>query len=455
MLERVILFNVHCVLDLFFYRIPRWIRALLVKLPVTLWQLITGRRPLTYVPSTERHIAVITSQSNPAAGEKVMRLFGLSKSMTYNGPLYSGHIHTVIGCARTSHRVAYERELLKAEDTNPICLDWLRVPAGSDAKGIILLIPGLGNYGQSNYIQRFARFAVQHGYHVCLLTPRGMGSAPLTTPNITCVTFTSDIRHILRHRLQRDMIMAEFGAALPLFAVGYSCGSSTLVKCVAEETQAHKASNNTLYKTGFPIEAVLSMIAPNDMHASTEVLQTRIGTLLYAKPIFSALCKYLRKHSKTLQSASEGKTEEEKQQLALLHTDFEAAMKLIQDLKDIDVHVVAPHFGYADRFAYYKDGNLLQYVEKIHNVPVLCFNTRDDPIVGYAVSHAAWQATCDLNCNAVYVEVPSGGHFGFVQTPLQEWSRPFSYLQTFPLTALDSVVTSLQRKKQQQEPSGV
>ncbi|KPA85876.1 hypothetical protein ABB37_00198 [Leptomonas pyrrhocoris] len=449
MLERIILFSVHCVLDLVFYRIPRWIHAVFVKLPVTLWQLLTGRRPLTYAPSTERHIDVITSQSDPTAGEKVMGLFGLHTAMTYNGPLYSGHIHTVIGAARTSRRVAYERELLKADDTNPICLDWLKVPEPSRAKGIILLIPGLGNYGQSNYIQRFARCAVRHGYHVCLLTPRGMGSAPLTTPNITCVTFTADIRHALRHRLQKDILEKEFGAALPLFAVGYSCGGLTLIKCVAEETAAHKASNGTLYASGFPIEAVVSMIAPNDTYVSAEMLRTRMGKLLYAKPIFAALCKYLRKHRKTLQSASEGKTEKEKKQLPLIHTDFDAAMKLIHEPTDVDIHVVATHFGYPDRFAYYKDSDSLQYVEKIHDVPLLCLNTRDDPIVGYAVTKAAWQAACNLNSNTVYVEVPTGGHFGFVQNSLQEWMHPFSFLQTFPLTALDHVVASRQSKKQQ------
>lgn len=449
MLERVVLFSVHCALDLFFYRLPRWIHTLLVKLPVTLWQLLTGRRPLTYAPSTERHIAVVTSQKDPQAGEQTMNLFGLNKAMTYDGPLYSGHIHTIIGTARSSHRVHYERELLTADDTNPICLDWLKVPSEAQAKGVILLIPGLGNYGQSNYIQRFARCAVRHGYHVCLLTPRGMGSAPLTTPNITCVTFTADIRHALRHRLQRDDIARDFGAALPLFAVGYSCGGSTLIKCVAEETQAQQASHGTLYKGGFPIDAVVSIIAPNDMLVSAEMLRTRMGKLLYAKPIFVALCKYLRKHRTTLESASEGKSAEEKAKLPLIHTDFAAAMKRIRQPVDVDVHVVAAHFGYADRFTYYKDGDSLQYIEKIHGVPVLCINTRDDPIVGYAVTQDAWQNACNVNANAVYVEVPTGGHFGFVQNPIQEWMHPYSFLQTFPLAALDHVVASRQGKKQQ------
>lgn len=448
MLERVVLFSVHCALD-FFYRVPRCVYTLLVKLPVTVWQLLTGRRPLTYAPSVERHIDIVVSQVDPAAGEKVKRLFGLNDTMTYDGPFYSGHVHTLIGAARTSRRVVYERELLAADDTNPICLDWLKVPKGMPVKAIILLIPGLGNYGQSNYIQRFVRCAVRQGYHVCVLTPRGMGSAPLTTPNITCVTFTSDIRHTLRHRLQRDMIAQEFGAALPLFALGYSCGGSTLIKCMAEETQAQQESNGTLYKGGFPVDAVVSMIAPNDMYASAEMLRTRMGELLYARPIFVALRKYLRKHRKMLESASDGKTEEEKKRLPLIHTDFEAAMQLIHQPVDVDVHVVATHFGYPDRYAYYKDGDSLQYVEKIRGVPLLCINTRDDPIVGYAVSQAAWQSACNVNSNAVYMEVPTGGHFGFVQSPVQEWMHPFSFLQTSPLAALDHVVASLQSKKQQ------
>ncbi|KAK7198236.1 Alpha/beta hydrolase family [Novymonas esmeraldas] len=447
MLDRVLHCAVHSAIHLYLHLIPRCVRAVLVKLPVTLWQLLTGRRPLTYSSRKERHISVITSTTDPAASERLLKTFGLSKDMVYRGPLYNGHIHTILGNSRPSRRVTYERELLTADDGNPICLDWLRVPkAGATAKGVILLIPGLGNYGQTNYIQRFARCAVGRGYHVCLLTPRGMGSAPLTTPNITCLTFTADVRQVLRLRLQRDILAKEFGAALPLFAVAYSAGGSTLLKCMAEETQAQRASGGQLYQSGFPVEAAVSMIAPNDMEASAEMLRTRSGRLLYTSAIFTALRKYLRKHKDMLVSASRGKTEEEKRGMPLMHTDFDATMRLIREPVDIDTHIVAAHFGYADRFAYYRDGDSLQYVKRIAGLPVLCLNTRDDPIVGYAVPQSAWQAVCDANSNVAYVELPVGGHFGFVQNPWQEWLNPYSDLQTFPLDALDHLLSSRRAK---------
>ncbi|CAD2214656.1 hypothetical protein AGDE_07012 [Angomonas deanei] len=355
--------------------------------------------------------------------------------------MYSGHIHTILGGARLPKRVEYERELLTAKsDGNPICMDWLKVKEGDPVKGVILLIPGLGNYGQTNYIQRFVRLSVRRGYHCCVLTPRGMGSAPLTTPNITCVTFTSDIRQALREVFSADAVVSRFGRSLPVIGVGYSCGANTLIMSVAQEFDDFD-KNAAVYGGKFPLIGVISMTAPNEMAYSASMLRTRMGNLLYKRPIMTALRKYLRKHKKMFESARDGLTEEEVSKLPLIHRNFDECFKKLKIPRDIDEHVVAAHFKYKDEFVYYADGYAPKYVRRVR-IPILNISTQDDPIAGYLVNVDDWTEVCNENDNAVYVEFPTGGHFGFVQNPLKEFSQIFGVLESFPIDAVDSLVSS-------------
>lgn len=182
----MIVFLVHSVAHLSLYTLSRLLFTLYVCLPHTLWDWVTGREQ-TYSFERERHIDVAASEKGPSAVELLLQRFGLRRGMQYTGPTYSGHIHTVLEAARLPCRVTYEREVADGDDSNPICLYWLKVPPNNkvEVKGVVLLIPGLGNYGQTNYIQRFVRMCACRGYHCCLLTLHGMGSAPLTTPNIS------------------------------------------------------------------------------------------------------------------------------------------------------------------------------------------------------------------------------------------------------------------------------
>ncbi|EPY34044.1 hypothetical protein AGDE_08048 [Angomonas deanei] len=268
-----------------FYSIPRLIFALCVRLPRTLWDIITFRRPITYSFKRERHIRVVHAPSEN--GKRVAERFGLNDHLYYSGPMYSGHIHTILGGARLPKRVEYERELPPAEDGNPICLDWLRTE--KTPKGIVFVVPGLGNYSQTPYIQRMSEEACAMGFHICIMTVRGMGSAPLQVAKFASVTFTEDVRWTMKKYLQEANIKEKFGQALSIVAIGFSAGGSMLTKAVAEEGASGDGSV-------IPFRAVICVTAPYDMETHSATMLSFMGKLLYQRPLMVALRRFAQKH---------------------------------------------------------------------------------------------------------------------------------------------------------------
>ncbi|KAK7198235.1 Alpha/beta hydrolase family [Novymonas esmeraldas] len=439
MLDRVKFVVLHSFAHVFLYLIPRAVHAVLVKLPVTLWQLFTGRRPLTYSSRKERHISVITSATDPAASERLLKTFGLSKDMVYRGPLYNKHIHTILGLLGVSRRVTYERELPLGFDGNPICLEWQRVPAGVEAKGVVLVVPGVGNYGQTPYVQRLVRCAVAKGFHICVLVPRGMGSAPLTQPRLTCITFTQDLRTVLQQCLTREQLRKRFGQELPVFLLGYSAGGSTILKAAVEEFNVYKA-DPSVYPGGFPLTALVSMNAPLNMfvHAST----MERCPFFYQRPMVDAMQKYALKHANLFIKGMPGMPPiKDKAELKEMLKKFVIAT-------DFNEYLVAPHFGYTEGSAgYYKDAAAFKWLEQMDaSIPVVCLAARGDPITGDSHTVAEWQALVDAHPNVVYVETPVGGHLSYLASPLDDVRGRGEFLVDFPLHALQHAVRAAKAK---------
>lgn len=436
MLERVKFFVVHSALHVLLYSIPRFLHKLLVRLPTTLWELLTGKRPLTYGWRKDRHIHVVMTKKDDGARQRLQRLFGLHDNMVYKDPMYNGHMQTLLGAARPARRVSYDRELVPGDDKNPICLDWLKPTCGPEkAKGIILMVPGVGNYSQTPYAQRFARAAVKRDFYCCVLTPRGMGSAPLTQPQLTCLTFTMDVRTVLRDRLQPAMIEKEFGRRLPIHAVGYSAGGITLIKAVVEEERAAAAQGPVpRYPDGFPLTTCCSMMSPYEMVASAASMQSWIGLKLYQSAMMTALRKYSLKHRAVFANGIPGLPEMESPE------ELRAYISSLKTVQDFDEHVVAPHFGYEGARGYYADGFSFKWLPHIKGVDVVCVGAVDDPIAGHGLSIEDWQQMSDKQPRVAYVETPTGGHFGHLRGPFGEWKGTNSFLYDFPLDMIETYI---------------
>jgi predicted alpha/beta-fold hydrolase len=128
-------------------------------------------------------------------------------------------------------------------------------------------------------------------------------------------------------------------------------------------------------------------------------------------------------------------------------------------LREFDEAVVAPFYGYADAETYYRDAEAFRRLHTLRT-PLLALSATEDPIVGPARPDAHWERTVNgikwpfgtapaeeprpttwaehdtlLKKRAAamqpapmeqrppiaYMRVPTGGHLGFLGTPLQEW----------------------------------
>ncbi|CAD2214655.1 hypothetical protein AGDE_08900 [Angomonas deanei] len=328
--------------------------------------------------------------------------------------MYSGHIHTILGGARLPKRVEYERELPPAEDGNPICLDWLRTE--KTPKGIVFVVPGLGNYSQTPYIQRMSEEACAMGFHICIMTVRGMGSAPLQVAKFASVTFTEDVRWTMKKYLQEANIKEKFGQALSIVAIGFSAGGSMLTKAVAEEGASGDGSV-------IPFRAVICVTAPYDMETHSATMLSFMGKLLYQRPLMVALRRFAQKHKKLLM---------ERQNVD--EQTYDENVRGMMTLQDFENAVVVPIFNYANVHDYYRHGSSFQWIRQFPaTVPVVCTASRDDIITGYGCTAEHWRDLIHHCHHAVYVETPTGGHLGYVGTPLQEYRRESSFLYDFPL----------------------
>ncbi|CCW68812.1 unnamed protein product [Phytomonas sp. Hart1] len=414
----------------------------MVQLPVTLWEVITNVRPFTFSVQRRRLIKIVAITKDPIARKKIMQQLGLHENLRYDGPLYNSHINTILGGARLSRRVEYQRELLDGLDGNPICVDWLQCHRDSSSpsqkgavefpQGLVLVIPGAANTSQTPYIQRFARLSISRGYNCCILTPRGLGSAPVKVPQLTCTTFTDDLRVLLRERFSKKRIFEDYGRELPLFVVGYSAGGNTAIKGIAEE----QAVLDQYYPSGFPVTCCICMNSPYDMIVSADGINSKAGVLFYQKGMLNTFKRTLRKHRKLIDQGLKGMSIEE--------SNVDNLIKQMSTIDNMVLHYILPHFRYNNMEDYYKDGHVPTWIRHIKSFPVVAVAARDDPVVLYGVTAQNWQDMADAQPNIVYVETSVGGHLGYVLHPVDEWHERPSFLINFPFHVIDHYTASSQ-----------
>jgi predicted alpha/beta-fold hydrolase len=149
-------------------------------------------------------------------------------------------------------------------------------------------------------------------------------------------------------------------------------------------------------------------------------------------------------------------------------------------LRDFDMSVTAPYHGYADPDAYYRDADAFRRLHTLRT-PLLALSAVEDPVVGHARPDAHWEQTVNgvkwpfgtapaddvrpttwaehdalLKKRAAamqpapveqrppiaYMRVPTGGHIGFLGTPLQEWRGEPNMSERIILRALNNAIAS-------------
>lgn len=291
---------------------------------------------------------------------------------------------------------------------------------------------------------------------------RGFGSAKLEVPKLFAATFTEDIRCAIQSYLSKDQLRERItkhyadqnvavvvNPMLPVVGVGFSLGGTILNKYVGEEGKAVVESKGKVAdRTG--LDMSISFTSPLDLLESDKVTGERYYSLLYEKPFALGLRRYI-KHNRDMfekltnvdsealfgvpsntavlegSSSGEGKAKGKKGKRPHQGVDE------ITSIRKFDTLINAPHNNFGSVNEYYTAANSLEWLRYTAITSVAVVNT-DDPLVGRPISHDKWREAFSYNAELhkdaggaqsrkgiVVIEIGSGGHLGYVGTPLEEW----------------------------------
>ncbi|CUG92828.1 membrane-associated protein, putative [Bodo saltans] len=405
MVGRLMFFAVHCVAHVCLYLVPRCLFYILVKLPITLIEQQLGEQ--RSFPENDFLMEVVTNWWD----KSTLRFFGIvERGMEYPRPLYGGHMQTLMGATRVVGRPAYRRVVVTADDSNPICLDWSVAPTynGKQVRGVFLVVPGLASSSSSSYIRQFVLDANKDGFHCCVINARGMGSTPVTAPQLIGAVFTADIRAVLRDNI---MLTSAAEAAViahtsfPIQAIGFSLGGAILSNYLAEESLSASVAPNT--GLGL-IKAAYAVCAPYDMHESANHMLRLSQMLIYQPNLTKGLKNYLRRHKDIVEIISN------------MPNADESVLSTVRTVQEFETVYVAPHFGFKCREDYYTASSVMEGKLEHVAIPMMCIGAQDDPIVGPPPHLRRWERIAQTNKNIVFVGLPAGGHLGFLGNPLDE-----------------------------------
>ncbi|AIN96280.1 hypothetical protein LPMP_110850 [Leishmania panamensis] len=468
----------HVSVHVLLYALPRWLWIVCVRWPLQVLSVLLGIRFFTHDPKHERrvHILGLTGSSSLSPRVCLRDRFGITEAQLsnlvlhhktassssgdaspawwrYNGPLYNGHVHTILGALRPLLDLRVPaRETVPSYDGNPTCLDWWFPTDGDTAataasggaaimcvRALVVILPGLMGSSREFYVRRMARQLLRSNMVVCVLNARGVADTPLERPQIFSALFTKDLRHIMQTHLTREKVQERLlrripplqtddinKGAVPIIGVGFSLGGLILTNYVSEQGEAQVPS-------GF--DAVYSITSPHNVSDSAAALRMPLARLLYNSALHKGPHAYYERHKHVLQHLP-GVDKK------IFMDDASLFVERLRTLQDFDELITGPHFGYPGAEAYYAAAS--SFLRLHHSrTPQVCIVAANDPICGPPQPTPRWLQLIDRHRGGlVYVEMPVGGHLGFLGCPWSEWTQAPNEMERFVLHSLIHFIES-------------
>lgn len=309
--------------------------------------------------------------------------------------------------------VSNERTILAPTDDGTgdqlvVSLHTLPVPA----RGMVLLIHGLGGSAESVYVRASALALLRAGFNVARVDLRCAGASTQTSTLTYHAGKTDDLRAVLRTLASRREACA--GDTHPVLGVmGFSLGGAMTIKLLGEPYE------------GLPIAAGVAVSAPLDLVVGAEHLR-RSAFGVYERAVLRGLLRDVRT------PAPDGGSR--------LTPDESAAVSRARGLPDFDDALTAPRHGWRDAQEYYEVNSAAPFLPSI-KVPTLVIHALDDPMIPAEPYLAIdW----DSLESAGYVRraiTAHGGHVGFHErgNPMPWYaSRAVSFLgRNMPMESND------------------
>ena len=262
-------------------------------------------------------------------------------------------------------------------------------PTTGPAKGLVLVLHGLGGSSARQGVRRQALNLQQAGFAVLRLNLRGAGPGRSLAAGTYAASCNADLLPVVA----KARAMA---GSLPLFGVGLSLGGTMLLNLLREHPQS--------------LDGLVAVSSPLDLAACSQAIE-RSRNRIYQRWLLQRLV------AQTLADPF-GVTSQERQALLMGGGP--------KTIRAFDAAITAPRWGYGSVDHYYAGASPLASLlndQSPSRAPLLLVHAADDPWVPADALH---QLSAGLNQRGLEVCIPAkGGHNGFHGVgdgPLGSWS---------------------------------
>ncbi len=182
--------------------------------------------------------------------------------LNYSPPLWMpiSTIQMVVHELLEKKQINFKREYIISDDGGEYSLDWVvsdpRDFHKEKNKKILLILHGLSGGSQTIYMRDILNGMKKlKDFKICVLHNRGINDTPLKTPKSFHISFTKDVKHVLK----------VFKARYPensVYTMGISLGANILAKFFANE-----------YDMGNYVKCFISLSNPFDFHECNKNIQ--------------------------------------------------------------------------------------------------------------------------------------------------------------------------------------
>ncbi|KAJ7589036.1 Alpha/Beta hydrolase protein [Mycena floridula] len=344
-----------------------------------------------------------SEETDPADFETVLRAKCPSLFTNFRPPwwLYFGHFQTIYGVLSRSEQVWYHRLHLELRDGGTIGLDFSPADMSSlpDETPIIVIQTGFSGGSYEPYIRSILAHACSPdglGYRAVVVTYRGCAGVPLTSPQLFASGDTDDLRQALMyisHRYPRARLLG----------LGFSMGANKMTRYMAQEGLNSRLNSACLLCCPWNITDNCLRLQKLVFHRN-----------LYGKGMGRNMITLLRMHYKTL---------------VLDNNPDHPMAKAVPQVLDLPSPSIDEFDAAFTRFfagqgpvssfpsleAYYTAHSSHEAVRDVQ-MPMLCINATDDPIVHHIPSDAK------DNPGVVMVRTKRGGHLGWFVNAKDRWT---------------------------------
>jgi len=250
-------------------------------------------------------------------------------------------------------------------------------PNAEMTKKCLMIIPGLTGSIKDAYIRELCNEALNKDFRPIVLNSRWLAQ-PVKLPKRGPINFIEDVNKTVNYITEKFKVKQMYG-------IGISYGSNMLCKYLGTVGR-----NSDIFK------GAVSIGNPFNMYQNARLIN-RFWNFLLCRILQKALIARKKLFTKTKKASFQ-------------FVEVEEALK-VTNFMEFDEYFTRRILGFQSLEEYYKRFSCIYDLKNI-KVPLLCLQSKDDPISHYAVTpfHESKK-----NDNLIFYTTEAGGHIGWIE----------------------------------------